>query len=472
MPSLSLPAVASLVFLMGAAGSAAGQSPGVRAFMIENGPVVALKHARVIDGTGAPVRENQTILIRDGRIAGVGDDTIVPIPPDATVHDLRGATVIPGMVDLHGHQYFYSNAGLTQMAVSAPRLYLALGVTTIRTAGGQFPYDELNTRRDIDRGLVPGPRMHVSGPYLNGPGSGPGRDRRLATTEEARRVVAYWGAEGATWLKFQGSVSREVLGAAIDEAHRHGMRVTGHLCSVSFREAAALGIDNLEHGFITNSDYLPRRQPDQCSPDNMRYQADVDVDSPAVDSTIRDLLAHRVALTSTLSVYELFVPGRARIPAGALAAMAAPARAAAEKDVADVNAGRAFAVPPRLFDKMMRFERKWFEAGGLLAAGVDPWGNGSLPGYGDLRNFELLVEAGFSPVEAVQVVTANGARVLGEIDDYGTISVGKRADLVVLDGNPAADPADIRKVRWVFRDGIGFDSAKLIESVRGMVGVQ
>lgn len=466
----------TLILLAAPVATLAGQSrpalsPLTRQFVIEDGPVVALRHVRLIDGTGAPVRDNQTVVMADGRITAVGDDALVTIPAGARVHDLAGTTLIPGLYDLHAHQYFYSSAGLTQMAVSAPRLYLGGGVTTVRTGGAQMPYDEINTRRDIDRGLAPGPRMHLSGPYLDGAGTGPGRNRRLETPEEARRVVAYLASEGVTWLKFQGGISRAVLGAAIEEAHRHQMGVTGHLCSVSFREAAALGIDNLEHGFITNSDWVPGRQPDRCSPDNMRHQADVDVDSPAVDSTIRELLARKVALTSTLSVYELFVSGRAAVPAEALEMIAAPARAVVVAELEATNQGPGF-VPPRLFQKMMQFERKWVKAGGLLAAGVDPWGNGSLPGFGDHRNYELLVEAGFSAPEAVKIVSANGAEVLRELGTRGTVTVGKRADLVVLDGDLAATPAVIRKVRLVFKDGVGYDAPKLRLSAKGMVGIQ
>src|SRR5439155_10395119 len=261
----------------------------------------------------------------------------------------------------------------------------------------------------------------------------------------------------------------EVLGAAIDEAHRHKMRVTGHLCSVSFREAAALGIDNLEHGFITNSDYIPDKKPDLCPPDNMIHQADVDVDGDEVRATFRDLLARRVALTSTLSVYELFVPGRAKIPEGALDMLAPDVRDLVVAENRRLDTAKAFVVPPRLFQKMQRFELLFVRAGGLLAAGVDPWGNGSLPGFGDQRNYELLVEAGFTPVEAVQIVSANGARVLGEQDRYGTVSVGKRADLVVLDGDPVRVPSDIRKVALVFKDGLGFDPAALKAFARGKV---
>ncbi len=464
------------IWLAALTASAAAQarpalSPLTRQFVVEDAPVVALRHVRLIDGTGAPVRDNQTVILTDGRISAVGDDALVAVPPGAKVHDLTGTTLSPGLYDLHAHQYFFSSAGLTQMAVSAPRLYLGGGITTVRTGGAQMPYDEINTKRDIDRGLAPGPRMHLSGPYLNGPGPGPGRDRRLESPEEARRVIAYLASEGVTWLKFQGGISRAVLGAAIEEAHKHGMGVTGHLCSVSFREAAALGIDNLEHGFITNSDWVPDRELDRCSPKNMRIQADVDVDSPAVDSTIRELLAQNTALTSTLSVYELFVPGRAKVTPEALEMIAPAARAVVLSELEATNKGNGF-VPPRLFQKMMQFERKWVQAGGLLAAGVDPWGNGSLPGSGDHRNYELLVEAGFTPVEAVKIMSANGAQVLRELNQRGTITIGKHADLVVLDGNLATTPAVIRNVRVVFKDGIGYDAQKLRLSAKGMVGIQ
>ena len=454
--------------------SAAAQlAPAVRQFVVHDEPVIALVDVRVIDGTGAIPREHQTIVIRGGKIVAFGGAGQVDVPTGAARIDLAGKTVIPGLFDLHAHQYFYSAAGLTEMSVSAPRLYLGGGVTSARTAGGQMPYADLSMKTEIDRGHIAGPRLEVTGPYLDGPGNGTvGLNRRLETEAEARRVVAYWASEGATWLKFQGRVSRAVLGAAIDEAHKHGMKVTGHLCSVSFREAAALGIDNLEHGFITNSDYIPNKQPDQCPAENMRYQAQVDVEGPEVDATIRDLLARKVALTSTLSVYEMFVAERAALPADVLDAMAPKAREAAERELAELKAGTSFAVPKVLFQKMMRFERRWVAAGGLLAAGVDPWGNGSLPGYGDHRNFEVLVEAGFTPVEAIQIMTQNGAKVMGVNDRLGSVTVGKLADLVVLDGDPVLHPSDIRKVSLVFKDGVGYDAAKLRASVRGMVGIQ
>ena len=152
--------------------------------------------------------------------------------------------------------------------------------------------------------------------------------------------------------------------------------------------------------------------------------------------------------------------------------MIAPAaRAVVVSELEATNQGNGF-VPPRLFQKMMQFERKWVTAGGLLAAGVDPWGNGSLPGFGDHRNYELLIEAGFTPVEAIKIMSANGAQVLRELNQRGTVTIGKRADLVVLDGDLPATPAVIRNVRLVFKDGIGYDAPKLRLSAKAMVGIQ
>jgi imidazolonepropionase-like amidohydrolase len=468
--------IVALMAVVGTAPSARAQerptlSPVVREFVSVDAPVVALAHVKLIDGTGRPARDDQTIVIRGARIVEVGDASRVRVPEGARVLDLAGHTVTPGFVGMHQHTYFRSDSRTSQMSMTGPRLYLAGGVTTIRTAGSMFPYNELNMKRAIERGEVPGPRMHITGPYMNGEGGADGLQRQLLTADEARRVVAYWASEGATWLKFQGSITRAVMKAAIDEAHRHGMKATGHLCSVTFREAASLGIDNLEHGLITNSDYIPDKKPDLCPRDNMRKQIEVDVDGDAVKATFRDLLAHRVALTSTLSVYELFVPGRAKLQPRALAVLDPAVRAEVEASYASLSDTSAFRVPPLLFEKMMKYDRAYARAGGLLVAGVDPWGNGSLPGFGDQRNFEILVEAGFTPEEAIQVMTANGAKLLGEDAKYGTVAAGKLADLAVFRGDPTRTSTDIENVVLVFRDGVGYDSAKLIESVKGQVGV-
>jgi imidazolonepropionase-like amidohydrolase len=443
-----------------------------RTYIEVDAPVIALTHARLIDGTGSAPRDDQTIVIDNARIAAIGANGQVAIPPDARVIDLTGHTVTPGFVGLHEHTYFAATTRTTQMTVSGPLLYLGNGVTTIRTAGSMFPYEELNMKRAIERGDLPGPRMHITGPYLNGVSAGTGgRSRGLASADEARRVVAYWGEEGATWLKFSGSISREVMAAAIDEAHKHGMRATGHLCSVTFAEAAALGIDALEHGFITNSAYVPGKKPDLCPTDNMRMQADVDEKSPDVQASIRELASKGVALTSTLAVYETFIPERARLNPKGMEMLAPDTRKEVEESHANIAKG-GLVVPVRLIKKMMQWEYDFVQAGGLLGAGVDPWGTGMLPGFGDLRNYEMLVEAGFSAPQAIQIMSLNGAKILREDRVAGSVEVGKRADLVVIRGNPVSTPSDIYNIVTVFKDGYGYSTERLFAAARGLVGIR
>ena len=446
-------------------------SPNVARYVSVNAPVVALTHVRVVDGTGAPPREDQTILIRDDRIDGVGSASTVKVPAGAQVLDLTGSTVIPGLVGLHEHTWFGGLRVSTPMSVSAPLLYLAMGVTTAMTAGSMFAYQELNLQRAVDAGTVPGPRFLIAGPYITaGRPTAASGERLVSTPEETRRVIAYWASEGATWFKFLGGETRAELAAGIQEAHARGLKVTGHLCSVTFTEAAGLGIDLLQHGFITNSDYVRDKKPDVCPPDNMRAQADVDVNSPEVQASIRAIVSHGTAVASTLGVYETFVPERAHLDSAAMEMLSPAARAEVQAN----NAGLAqsgFTVPVRLLKKMMEWERAFVRAGGLLGAGCDPWGTGFLPGFGDLRNYELLIEAGFSAEETVRIMTSNGARILGKDREIGSIAPGKTADLVVIRGNPVRTPHDIYNVVTVFKGGVGYDSMKLREAAKGHVGV-
>jgi imidazolonepropionase-like amidohydrolase len=447
-------------------------SEAVREYVTVDAPVVALRNVRVVDGTGAAARENQTILIRDGRIAAVGAASEVQVPADARSLELTGHTVIPGMVGLHDHTFYTTSGRSVQLQFSAPRLYLGSGVTTIRTTGGTSPYHEINMKRAIDAGRTLGPRMHLTGPYLTGVG-GASTMAQVGTPEEARRIVNYWADEGVTWYKAYTAISREALGAAIEEAHKRGLKFTGHLCSVSFREAVALGIDALEHGFFTNSDYAPDKEPDRCPRGMSGSLLQVDMDGPEVRQTIREMVENDVALTSTLAVYELFFPDRPPLEQRTLDALAPEARAEYMQSREQISRAAAESSMPEMFRRAQRFERMFVAAGGLLGAGVDPTGNGgALPGYGDQRNYELLIEAGFSPVEAIRILTLNGTKILGVDDSLGSIEQGKVADLVVIRGNPLANHAEIRNVTTVFKDGVGYDSAKLLESVRGVVGIR
>ena len=312
--------------------------------------------------------------------------------------------------------------------------------------------------------------MFTTGPYLTGE-QGSQTMTRLSGPEQARRVVRYWAEEGVSWFKAYTTISRAELGAAIDEAHRHGVKVTAHLCSVGYREAVALGIDNLEHGLFANSEYSPQKEPDECPQGFRNGYGDLDISSPEVQATFRDMIDNGVAMTSTLVVYEISVAGRAPIEERVFDVLA-PEIAAEVRELAEQRRAGYGAIDPVMLEKAMEYEYAFAQAGGLLAAGVDPTGYGAAPpGFGDQKNFELLLEAGFTPPEVVQIMAANGAKVLGIYDDVGTVEAGKIADLVVLEGDPESD-GHIRDTRIVFRHGIGWDAPALIESVRGIVGIR
>ncbi len=434
-------------------------------------PVVALANVTVIDGTGAAPKANQTVLIRNGTIAEVGPAARVTVPAGARTLDLHGHTVIPGLIGMHDHLYYTAAGGRrAQLSFTGPRLYLGAGVTTIRTTGSSSPYSDINTKDAIDAGRIPGPRVHITAPYITGPGGG-GQMAVLETPEAARRFVAYWAQEGATWLKAYTDIKQSELKAAIDEAHKRGVKVTGHLCSVSFQEAVDLGIDNLEHGLLTATDFDPQKQVDMCPQGSMVRVAGASPTGDAWRATIKKMVDKKVGMTSTLAVYEPFFPKRPTDERG-LEAMAPEVREAYLRMKAQIDTSTSWALTPEMLQRAMAFEKSFVEAGGLLAAGVDPTGfGGALPGFGDQRNYELLTEAGFSPVQTVQILSANGAKILGVYDRLGSVERGKIADLVVLQGDLASDPSVIRKVTTVFKDGVGYDSAKMIAAVKGRVGI-
>ena len=462
-----LPALLAVLATTPLAAQMPAVSDSVRPFVAVDAPVVALTHVRLVDGTGAPARDDQTLVLSGGRIQAVGPSASTRVPDGARVLDLRGHTVIPGLVSLHEHTYLGGLAVTLPMNASA-HLYLALGVTTAMTAGSQLPNQELALKRRIDAGRLPGPRLLIAGPYVTAGTLRTGAFRGIDSPQAAERFVDEWAGRGATWFKVM-SGPRDVLGWMIDAAHARGLRVTGHLCAVTFAEAAEMGIDALQHGFITASEYVPGKQPDVCPEGNQDAQADVDVGSAAVQESIRRLAAPGTPVVSTLGVYETFVPGRALDPR-ALEMLPPAVRGQVEENHAGL-ATRGFNVPERLLEKMMRWERDFVAAGGLLAAGSDPWGTGFLPGYGNLRNYELLVQAGFAPEQSIQILTLNGARILGEDARIGSIAPGKAADLVVIRGDPVATPSAIYEVITVFRDGIGYDSARLRAFARGKIGV-
>ena len=435
-------------------------------------PRIALTHVKVIDGTGRPAVGDRTLVIDSGRIVALGATASTPVPPGAQTLDLRGHTVIPGLVGMHEHLFYAVPPGRSDEYVTStrtfPRLYLASGITTLRTAGTFDLAADARAKRRIDSGEEPGPDLNLTSIYFHR-APGPPDARRIEKLIDDQRDA------GATSFKAYTSLRRDELAALIDGAHRRGMRVTGHLCAVSFSEAADLGIDSLEHGLFTDSGLFSARTPDRC-PDTSaiaQIMANIDIDGETVRQIISDLVSNRVAVVSTLALLESLAARSGVVDVRMRAVLAPPVRERWEQTsvmLADRRAG--YAVWERVLQKEMAFERVFVSAGGLLMGGADPTGWGCcVAGFMDQRNLELLVEAGFTPEQAINFYSANGAAFLSEADRIGTLAIGKQADLVVIRGDPSKSIEDIRNVVIVFKNGVGYDSATLIDSVAGKVGL-
>ncbi len=474
----------STLLLAGVAAAQTAPSKDVAPFVSVNGQSIVINHVRVIDGTGAAAKENQTIFINQGKIAAIGDFGTLSLPGDTKQLDRSGYTVIPGLVGMHNHLYYTNSysaqlgngeidepgVAIIELPYSAPRLYLAAGVTTMRTTGSIEPYTDIKVKQRIDAGLMPGPKIDLTSPYLEGKPTFFAQMHELTGPEDAKRLVDYWADEGITSYKAYMNITRDELGAAIKEAHAHNQKLTGHLCSVTWPEAIALGIDDFEHGPVfTDTEFVGDKKPDECARGSKSWM-NIDGNGPQAQALIQNLVAHHVAVTSTLPVFEASMPLRPKLQKRFVDALSNDALQSYLTARGRVSADTPMVA---LFKKEQAFELAFAKAGGLLLAGPDPTGNGGvLPGFGDQREVELLVEGGFTPVEAIKVATMNGATYLGQQDHIGSIAAGKQADLVLIKGDPSKKIEDIENVETVFKDGVGYDSQKLIDSVRGQVGIR
>jgi imidazolonepropionase-like amidohydrolase len=463
-------------------------SPQVRKYVSVSTSKTVLEHVEIIDGTGAAPVLDQNIILEAGRITAISPGADEPPTEGTTILNLRGYTVTPGIVGMHDHLYYWGFPNIApdssfegplvplDMGFSAPRLYLANGVTTIRTVGSMAPDVDLRLKHAVEAGTIPGPHMDVTGPYLQGVGISTLLIRELTGPDDARQTVAYWADRGVTSFKGYTQITRDELRAAIQEAHKRGLKVTGHLCSVTYGEAIDAGIDNLEHGFTVNTANDPDKKPDTCSSSGGDYTLEHMLPgSPDAIRLITSLISHHVAITSTLVSRAATVAREAapeaspQLRAAVLEAMSPSAR---ENYLYWRNRPRPLQSKAALLQRRdMDLQRAFVAAGGLLMAGPDPVGiGGNLPGFGDQREIELLVEAGFTPLQAIRIATLNGAIFLGRQDQIGSIAPGKNGDLIVVKGDPATQISDIENVEIVFKDGVGYDTKKLLESVKGRYG--
>ena len=445
-------------------------SSQVKKFIDYDSSFIVFTHCKLADVKNLKVLEDQTVIVRNGIITAVADSKKLPPPSGATIIDLTGKSLLPGFVLLHEHMFYaaysadFSYLHVKQLPFTFPKLYLACGATTIRTAGSVEPYSDLNLKRDIDQGKILGPNMDVTAPYLDGKGSiFPGM-HELSGPAEAKTFVDFWASQGCTSFKGYMFVNKPTLKAAIEEAHTKGLKVTGHLCAVTYREAAEIGIDQLEHGFFASTDFVPGKKENACP---LGAAPIASADSPRVKDLIRFLVDKKVILTSTLAVIYNMTTLDTAIRPEVLGAMSPDTR---DMFLNVYNKMRNPFGNKAMLEEM-KMEKMFSNAGGLLTVGTDPTGSGAtLAGYGSQQSIELLTQAGFSPIEAIRIATYNGAKALGLDGKIGSIEVGKVADLVVIDGDVSEHIENIRKIIWVFKQGVGFNSQKIFSSLKGEVG--
>ncbi|MGC6431499.1 MAG: amidohydrolase family protein [Jejuia sp.] len=449
-------------------------SERVKSFISVDTTLVAVKNVSLIDGTGKPLRKNQTIIINNDKIETVGDTKSIIIPKNALIIDGNNKTVIPGLVMMHEHlfytKFFEDWFSVGQMSFTFPRLYLAGGVTTMRTAGSIQPQSDLNVKQWILEGKMTGPKMDVTSPFIEREGPPIAELGFIKSSKEVSEIVNFWANRGVTSFKLYNNITKEDLKVCLEEAHQRGFKVTGHLCSVTYEEASNLGIDNLEHGFMASTDFDLDKEEDLCDPFNARTSLTTEpVDSEKVNRLIDILIKNGTTITTTPNVFEPWT-NRELIPGGGESAVT-PEVLKDVKGIYDRLTNRDSLHLAR-FNKNLVWLKRFYDKGGKLMAGTDPTGAGrTVAGYANQRTIEILVESGFPLEDVIKICTLNGAIYLKQQETIGTVEKGKIADLILINGDLEADIKNVRNMEIVFKDGIGFNSKKLFESVKGKVGL-
>lgn len=438
--------------------------------------IVVIKNVTLIDGTGGTVKYNQDILLRNNRISAIGTVANINFPANVRIIDATGKTVIPGLIMMHEHLFhakpFFGMYKAVHMTNTFPQLYLAGGLTTMRTAGSIEANTDLNIKSLIDQGKRLGPTMDISTPHIEREGFGEfiPQLQSLYGNENIENWLNYWFDKGITSVKVYNNTTKDDLLEIIRVSHGRNIKVTGHLCSITYQEAAEMGIDNLEHSFMASTDFVVNKKENECVFGEQTL-LELNENDPKLINLMQFLIKKNVTLTYTPNVFEPFTD-REVIPGGGGIALAPyfleqmqtiyDQSIKTERDSLDLIS----------FKKEMKRVMKFHSMGGKIIVGTDPTGTGkTIAGYSNQRLIELLIETGFTIEEAIKLATLNGAAYLGIENETGSIEVGKIADLVLINGDLSKDISNIRKMELVFKNGVGYDSKKIFDSVKGRIGL-
>lgn len=427
-------------------------------------PVTALVGARVIDGTGAAPHEGWTVLVQGERIIAAGPK--VKIPKDATRVDLTGKTLLPGLIDMHGHMYARVAGKIKDVFESYPLLFLAGGVTSIRSPGDLDPDGMYALKEKVARGEVPGPRIFMGGYYIDNEPSQIGWFKPVKSAEEAKARVEEW-KNRIDVVKFYTSVTEDEMKAGIAAAKAAGIPTTGHLGSITAGHAIDLGINGLEHGIYAMSELgAPNPKKQEGCP-----LGKLEVDGPQVTALIDKIVKNHVAIDPTFVVLFLGLPEMMEpmTPDWLDYFAEGDARTGAQKLMQSMAAkeGEALDCAMRSRDNALKFVGKVQARGGIILTGTDPVAPNLLPGWALHREMKYLTQAGLTPLQAIRAATYNAATVLHRDKDFGSIAKGKFADMVVVNGDPSKRIEDIGNTVMVFKEGKRFDPAELRAAAKG-----
>jgi imidazolonepropionase-like amidohydrolase len=426
-------------------------------------PVIALVGGTVIDGTGAPPREGETVLIQGGRILEVGPD--VRVPPSAEVIDVAGMTVLPGLIDMHGHMYAM---GSNQFD-AYPALFLAGGVTTVFSPGDFDPEGMIALRSRIAAGEVVGPRILTAGPYFDGDPSVVSWIEGVGSAEAAMAKFDHW-KDRIDAVKVYTSLTEEMLAELVAGADAAGLRVTGHLGGATATVTAIeLGIDGLEHGLFAIAEIVDTSPNDPIA-DQYCALAEIDLASSGVEAVIDAIVDGGVWVTPTIVTLQSIHPEFEPPSSDWGEYLTEGLRRALSERPSFLDADGAGCLE-RALENQLDFVRRVHERGGLVVTGTDPVAPAITPGYGLHAELANLVRAGFTPLAAITAATRDAAGALGLGSEIGTLEGGKEADLVIVEGDPATDIARMGNTVWVFADGVRHDPSALRESARGKIGL-
>jgi imidazolonepropionase-like amidohydrolase len=422
-------------------------SKGISGSRAEN---IALVGGTLIDGTGRDPVLDSVVVIEKGRIVDAGPKSRVKIPSGAQKVDARGKTILPGLWDMHAH---------FEQVEWGP-IYLAAGATTVRDCGNEFEF--ITAVRDaVANGRGLGPRLLLAG-IVDGTGPSAIGVERVDTPEQAKMWTDKYHDAGFQQMKIYSSVKLEEVKDVADEAHRLGMTVTGHVpIGLNAYQTIEVGQDQINHIPYILDIMVPTLPADASRLDQAQARANLDLNSPAAQKAIAFLVQHGTVVDPTIALFEFFSASTAK-PAASIepgVTKVAPELQAILTDVGppSPNAG----INEKVFAKELAVVGALHKAGVPIVAGTDQ----TVPGHSLHREIELYVQAGFTPMEAIQAATIVPARVMGLDKEVGTVEPGKRADVIILDGNPLEFIHNIRKVEFVITNGIMYNCAELWRSV-------